>query len=96
MHALAAGPAGKLHFIVLTTAKRSSGEDRLSLFFDVAAAGAAGAIAGAASAVGAADAFSAAFLRFADITGGKADDGADNEDNQIINRSHSYFFPPRA
>ena len=68
----------------------------MSLFFDVAAAGTAGAIAGAASAVGAADAFSAAFLRFADITGGKADDRADNEDNQIINRSHTDFFPPRA
>ena len=78
------------------TAKRPLGEDRFSLFFSAAAAGATGAIAGAASAVGTTDAFSAAFLRFADITGGKADDGADNEDNQIINRSHTYFFPPRA
>ena len=53
---------------------------------------AAGAISGATAVVGTADAFSAAFLCLADVTGGKTDDQTHDEDDQIIYRSHSFFL----
>ena len=68
------------------------GERKDSMFVHAAASGAAAAVAGAFSAVGATDTVDTFFLRFANVKDHAAQYGANDGDNQKINRFHRQLF----